>query len=88
MIIIMMSMLSGVDHASTGRQARLGGPLPGSSTSSKPGHHPSPGPDPANPPPIPGMLALCKLASRTGGQVERGTLVAQVSQAIPSAAFC
>ena len=73
-----MGILLGADHAlapTTGRQARLRGP-PRFSTSSEPGNHPNPGPDPAT------RLLLGEPFARAGGQVERGSSVAQVSQAI------
>ena len=83
---MMVGTLLGVDHAlapPTGRQARLGVP-PRMSTSSEPGNHPNPGPDPANPPPIKGTLP--EDSGKAGGHVERGSSVAQVSQAIPRTA--
>ena len=63
---------------------RASGVPPSISTSSEPGNHLNPGPNPANPPPIKGTLP--EDSGKAGGQVERGSLVAQVSQAIPRTA--
>ena len=70
---------------------RASGVPPRISTSSEPGNHPNPSPDPANPPPVKGTLpedsgTLPEDSGKAGGQVERGSSVAQVSQAIPRSA--
>ena len=70
-------MGTGVDHALApplGRQARLGGPQV-MNTSSEPGPHPKPGPNP------PSLKAnQLDFSGLAGGQIDEVALIGQVSQ--------